>query len=296
MAADKKNKKWLGYMLYIVLVALFLLYFLFPVKAVEEFLSHSIIRINPDLAFQATKLRPRIPIGLKIVAGRVYLREVPDQTIFEADNLYIVPQLLKVMRGAYFFTLKGEAYRGEIDGSINMAGKNTGAFGAEVTFSDFTLEDYDLLAQKFTHQLSGSLSGGIVYGADPAGNAGGSGRADLHLSEGRLQFQAPVFGISAVDLQNIDMGLELSGGKITIVAAELAGREVKATMTGTIELQDDIENSQLNLKGTMEFLAEFYKSHPEISELLRSMKKRVRRGQYFFAITGTLGAPKFMFL
>ena len=283
-------------MLYVFLVALFLLYVLFPVKAVEEFLSHSVIRINPGLAFQAAKIRPKIPVGLRIVGGRVYLREVPEQTFFEADTLYIVPQLLKVMRGAYFFTFEGEAYRGEIEGSINMAGKNTGAFGAEVTFSDFSLEDYDLLVQKFAHQLSGSLSGGIVYGTNPAGNAGGSGRADLHLSEGRLQFQEPVFGVSGIDLQKIDMGLELDGGKITIIMTELAGREVKATMTGTIQLQDDIANSQLNLKGTMEFLAEFNKSHPEIFELLRSMKKRVRRGQYFFTITGTLGAPKFMFL
>jgi type II secretion system protein N len=296
MDADKRNKKWLGYMLYVFLVALFLLYVLFPVKAVEEFLSHSVIRINPGLAFQAAKIRPKIPVGLRIVGGRFYLREVPEQTFFEADTLYIVPQLLKAMRGAYFFTLEGEAYRGEIEGSINMAGKNTGAFGAEVTFSDFILEDYDLLVQKFAHQLSGSLSGGIVYGTVPAGNAGGSGRADLHLSEGRLQFQEPVLGVSGIDLQKIDMGLELDGGKVTIVMTELAGREVKATMTGTIQLQDDIENSQLNLKGTMEFLAEFNKSHPEIFEFLRSMKKRVRRGQYFFAITGTLGAPKFMFL
>ena len=35
---------------------------------------------------------------------------------------------------------------------------------------------------------------------------------------------------------------------------------------------------------------------PEIRELLKSMKKRVKRGQYFFAITGTLGEPRFRLL
>ena len=296
MASKEKNKIWLGYMLYVVLVAFFLLYFLFPVSTVEEFVAHSVSRISPGLAFQAAKIRPWIPARLRIVEGRLYLRQAPEQPVFEADKLYITPQLLKVIRGDYFFTLEGEAYRGKIAGSIHIAGKDTGAFGTEVTFSDFNLEDYDLLAQKFAHQLSGSLNGGIVYGSNPAGSVGGSGRADLHLRGGRLQFQAPVFGISAIDLQNIDLGLELSGRKVTIVSAELAGQEVKASMTGTIQLQDDIELSQINLKGTMEFLADFYQSHPDIFELLRTMKKRVRRGQYFFAITGTLGAPRFMFL
>ena len=296
MGADVRNKKWLGYMLYVVLVALFLLYFLFPVNAVEEFLAYSVSRINPGLAFQAAEIRPKIPAGLHIVEGRVYLLEAPGQTVFEADDLYIAPQLLKVISGNYFFTVKGEAYGGKIDGSIHIAGKDAGAFGSEVTFNDLNLEDYAFLAQKFTHRLSGSLSGGVVYGSNQTENTGGSGRGDLHLSGGRLQFQAPVFGVSGIDLQNFDLGMELSGGKITIVKADLAGQEVKASLTGTIQLQDDIVLSQLNLKGTLEFMAEFYKSHPDIFELLRSMKKRVRRGQYFFAITGTLGAPRFMLL
>ena len=58
------------------------------------------------------------------------------------------------------------------------------------------------------------------------------------------------FGISSVDLQNIDLGLELGNREITIVKAELSGVEVKGSMTGTIQLQSDIMRSQLNLKGT----------------------------------------------
>jgi len=71
---------------------------------------------------------------------------------------------------------------------------------------------------------------------------------------------------------------------------------MKASMTGSIQLQADIKLSQLNLKGALEPLAEFYKNYPEIRNLLKSMKKRVKRGQYFFAITGTLGEPRFRLL
>jgi DNA polymerase I-like protein with 3'-5' exonuclease and polymerase domains len=61
-------------------------------------------------------------------------------------------------------------------------------------------------------------------------------------------------------------------------------------------LQKDIRLSQLNLKGTLEPLAEFYKNYPEIRQLLKAMKKRVKRGQYYFTVTGTLGEPKFNLL
>jgi len=296
MSSDNTKRKWLGYALYVFLVSLFLFYFLFPVNAVEEFAANYVSRINPALTFQASKIRPWVPAGLRVSEGRVYLRHGLEKPVFEIDKLYIAPQALKVIKGDYSFTLEGKAYKGEITGLIHATGKNTGGFETDVMFKNFDLGDYDLLAEKFAHSISGSLSGGIVYNSGPSSNAGGSGRADLRLTAGKLQFQEPVFGISSVDLQSIDLGMEINGRHVTIVRAELAGQEVKASMTGTIQLQENIELSQLDLKGNLEFLAEFYRNYPEIFELLRSMKKRVRRGQYFFAITGTLGAPKFMLL
>ena len=106
-------------------------------------------------------------------------------------------------------------------------------------------------------------------GNDPGRSAAGKGKADLLLTGGQLQFKAPIIGISSVDLQNIQMQLELHNREITVVKAELAGSEMKASMTGTIQLQTDIMLSQLNLKGTLEPLAEFYKNYPEIRELRR---------------------------
>ncbi len=149
--------------------------------------------------------------------------------------------------------------------------------------------------EKLKHRIMGKLSGEIVYAmillalqAERQGH--------LRLNDGQLQLQTPMFGFSSVDLQNIDMEVELHNGKITTVSTELAGSEVKGSMNGFIQLQADIKRSQLNLTGTLEPLAEFYKNYPEIRELLKSMRKRVKRGQYFFAITGTLGEPRFKLL
>lgn len=295
MAFAAKNKKWLGYILYVVLVTLALLYFLFPAQAVQELVDNSVSRINAELGFKAEKIGPWAPAGLRISRGRIYLKDTPEPAVFKADSLYVGPRLLKLVRGLYSIDLSGKAYKGEIKGSLNAGDENAETFESEFSFKDLDLADYEFLAEKLEHRVIGKFSGDIVYARDTA-NVGGKGKANLRLTDGQLQFQAPIFGIGSVDLQSIDLELDLSNREITIARAELAGSEVKASMTGSIQLQSDIKLSQLNLKGTIEPLAEFYKNYPEIRELLKSMKKRVKRGQYFFAITGTLGEPRFRLL
>ena len=295
MATAAKNKKWLGYILYVVLVTLVLLYYLFPAEAVEKAVDNNISRISPELVFKADNIGPWIPAGLRIRGGRIYTKDTPVPPVFQADGIYIGPRILQLVKGEYSFDISGEAYKADINGSLQAGDEQGGSFAGELSFKGFDLAAYEFLAGKLKHRVTGNVNGNIVYDKGSA-NAGENGKAELRLTGGQLQLETPIFGISAVDLQNIDLQLELRNKEIMITKAELNGSELKASLTGSIELQPDMKLSQLNLKGTLEPLAQFYKNYPEIRELLKSMRKRVRRGQYFFAITGTLGEPKFRLL
>ena len=295
MTSAGKNKKWLGYSLYVILVTIVLLYYLFPAQAVEEFVDSSISRIDPGLGFKADRLRPSVPAGLGITGGRIYLKNIPAAAVFKADNLYVGPRFLKLAGGEYNFNFSGTAYGGDLQGFLHAGDGNGKTLDTELTFNEFDLSAYEFLAAQLKHNVTGQISGDITFSRDAA-NPGGNGKADLHVKGGQLQFQEALFGISGVDLQNIDMQLEFRNGEIMVVKAELAGAEVKAFMSGAIQLQADAKLSQLDLKGNLEPLVEFYKKYPEIRELLKSMRKRVRRGQYQFIITGTLGEPKFRLL
>jgi type II secretion system protein N len=290
MAFAAKNKKWLGYTLYVVLVTLVLLYYLFPARAVEEFVDNSIRRINPALGFKAEKVRPWVPAGMRISGGQIYVNDSSVTPVFKTDTMYIMARILKLIQGKYSFDLDGTAYSGEISGRFDSGDNNAETFDSELVFKDLDLAGYEFPAGRFQHKITGLVSGEIVYNND---SAGGNGMAQLRLNNGRLQFQTPIFGINAIDLQNIDLELELQNKRIKIEKAELTGSEVKGVMNGFILLHSDIKLSQLKLTGTLEPLAEFYKNYPEIRELLKSMNKRVKRGQYFYSITGTLGAPAF---
>jgi len=295
MAITPKKNKWLGYTLYVIIVTLVLLYYLFPAQTVEDSFNKSITGINPELHFKAEKISPWISPGLKISDGEIYLGTAVASPVFKADSLYIKPQFMKLLGGEYNVSISGTAYKGEIKGSLQSEDKEGKILEGKLAFKDFDLAVYSFLAEKLPHRLSGLFSGNVVYARD-ASNPAGSGKADFKLAGGQLQFENPILGIDSVNLQNIDLELELRNRNVTVVKGELTGSELNASVTGSIQLYPDLKNSQLNLKGTVEPLAEFYRKYPEIRELLKSMKKRVKRGQYFFAVTGTLGQPRFSLL
>ncbi|MBW2466503.1 MAG: type II secretion system protein GspN, partial [Deltaproteobacteria bacterium] len=206
------------------------------------------------------------------------------------------PHILQSLKGEYGFALHGKAYKGEIKSTFHFSGGGKHLSAGEINLIDIKLEDYSFLNENFTHRIVGSLSGEIVYDGKSSDKVGGSGRADLLLSDGLLLFKEPVLNVTSVDLKEIKLEAQLSRRVITIMKAELEGSEINGSMTGSIQLQKDIGRSQINLKGTLEPLAAFYKKYPEIREVLKTMKKRVKRGQYFFTLTGTLGNPKFKLL
>ena len=288
MALAAKNKKWLGYILYVCLVTLLLLYYLFPTQAVVEIVDNRVRRINPALGFKAEKIGPWLPAGLRINAGQIYLDDSPAPAVFRADTISITAKLLKLIRGIYSFDLAGTAYGGDINGSFQSLDDDGKTFESILAFKDLDLSEYAFLAGRFKHKITGRLSGDIEYSSDSAGDIG---KAHLRLNNGQLQFKEPLFGFGSVDMQNIDMELDIRNRKITVIKGEMTGSEMKTVLNGIIQLETDINQSQLNLAGNLEPSAEFYKQYPEIRELLKSMKKRVKRGQYFYTITGTLGEP-----
>lgn len=290
MASGTRNKKWLGYTLYVFCVTVVLLYFLFPAQVFEAALDSSIRRLNPEFNFKAEKIRPWIPAGLRVAAGSVYWGNKSVPAMFHADRMYIGPHVLEYLRGNNSIGLEGKAYNGEINGTLHFSGEDKRLSAGVINFSDMALSEYDFLNEYFIHRITGSLSGEIKYDSES------QGKATLRLSDGRLQFQVPVLNIASVDLKEIKLEAQINRRVVTIMQAKLEGSEMKGSMTGSIQLQENIGQSQINLKGTLEPLAEFYKNYPEIREVLKTMKKRLKRGQYFFSLTGTLGNPKFKLL
>lgn len=296
MAFKAKNKKWLGYFIYVVLVTMVLLYFLFPAEMVEEFVDNSVSRSNPELTFKAGQISPWLPAGLRFVEARVYSGDNSQLPIFRAKSFYAGPQIIKLFKGEYRFQLDGQAYNGDIHGWLDLPDENKKSLAGDINFGNFDLASHEILAKKIDYKIIGSAGGNITFSGNSANIDDLNGKADLRLSDGQLQFKEAIFGIASVDMKSVEFELELKNRQINLIKAELGGSDVKGSLSGSIQLHKDFMQSSLNFKGTVEPLAEFYKNNPNIRELLKNMKKRVKRGQYFFAVTGTLNDPRFKLL
>jgi type II secretion system protein N len=296
MAFKVKDKKWLGYFFYVVLVTIVLLYVLFPAEKVEKFIDSSVSRIEPGLSFGAARIRPWLPAGLHFVESRIYARDKSQSAIFRAESFYIGPQIVQLLKGESRLQIDGQAYNGEIDGWIDLPDENKGSLAGEIIFQNFDLAAHEILTKELKHKVIGSVGGNITFAGNSANIDDINGKAALRLTDGQLLFQEAIFGIPSIDMRGVELEMELNNRKVNIVKAELAGSDIKGSVTGSIQLHKDIMRSSLNLKGTLEPLAEFYKNNPNIRELLKNMKKRVKRGQYFFAVTGTLDEPRFKLL
>ena len=296
MAFNVKDKKWLGYFIYVVLVTGFLLYVLFPAATVEEFINNSVRKVNPGLTFNAGRIGPWIPAGLRFFEPRIYAEGKSQSPIFRAESIFAGPKVLKLFQGEQQFQLDGRAYSGKMNGWLKLPGKNKELLAGEISFENFDLAAHEILAKEFKYRITGRAGGNITFKDNQGSDEDISGKAVLRLSQGQLKFQEAIFGIGSVDLQSVELELELNNRQVDLVKAALSGSEIKGSVSGSIQLQKDIMQSSLNLRGTLEPLAEFYKNNPGIRELLKNMKKRVKRGQYSFAITGTLGDPRFKLL
>ena len=163
MAFLQKNKKWLGYVLYVILVTLGLLYYLFPDQTVREFIDNSLSRVNPQLGFAADSIGPHLPVGLNIDNGRVFLNDTPGIPVFTAESLTVSPRVLQFLKGSYSFDLKGKAYGGSLTGDLKATDADGEKLAADLTLVNLDLADYGFLAEKLKHKLLGKLNGNISF-------------------------------------------------------------------------------------------------------------------------------------
>ena len=60
-------KKWLGYLLFALILTVVLLYYRFPSDAVRDYLQAMAERANPRVVLSLERVKLSLPIGLKFV-------------------------------------------------------------------------------------------------------------------------------------------------------------------------------------------------------------------------------------
>jgi len=295
-----KRKKWLGYILYGILLMIVLLYYRFPSDAVGDYLQTTADEINPGYTVWIGEVRPLLPFGVRLLKTRVSLKEDPDTNLLIAESLIIKPRLWSFLKGESKYGVDCFAYGGDIKGTVHFSED-----GGEATDRPFTtsmelrglrINDYEYLFKLIGRNVKGILGGNITYSGQGSFLINGTGDASLRISDGSVELMQPVFSLKSVNFDDLWIKMILDKRKINLTRVEIGGKEIKGTLSGTIGLKQNFSNSRLALRGSIEPLAGFFKSENGAPRMMTLFKRRLRKGKLSFVVRGTPADPKIRFI
>jgi type II secretion system protein N len=295
-----KYKKWFGYILYGILLMIVLLYYRFPSDAVGDYLQSTADEINPSYTVLIGKVRPLLPVGVKLLRTRVSLRENPDTNLLTAETLLIKPRLWSFLKGESKYGVNCFAYGGDIKGTVHFSedgGEATDRpFTTSLELRDLRINDYEYLFKIIGRNVKGILGGNITYSGQSNLLINGTGEASLRISDGSVELLQPVFSLKSVGFDDLWIKMILDKTKIKLTRVEMGGKEIKGTLSGTIGLKQNFSKSRLALRGSIEPLAGFFKSENGAPRMMTLFKRRLRKGKLSFVVRGTPADPKIRFI
>ncbi len=290
-------RKWLGYILYALILTVVLLYYCFPSDAVRDYVQAKGDRANPPLTFSAGRIGPSIPIGLKFMKTEVSLQDAPNSLILKADRLWLKRPLWSLFLGKPQYSFHCIAYKGDVSGTVRFEKDQPqqGFIDMEMALKNIHVGNYPYLSHLIGRPIEGILGGTVSYRGKYSPMLDGSGEANLKLSDGRVELLQPFLTLESIDFDEmeIDMVFEKQGIRVTRLA--LKGQQLRGTLSGTVALKEEIAKSTLDLSGTIEPFAALFKNTTDAQNTVAFLKERLNKGTLSFSIQGTLGKPKVQF-
>ncbi len=295
--AGSKNRKWIGYTLYGILLAVILLYYRFPGDAFEDYLQKILSGVDSNLLLSFDSLSPSFPPGLILLRPQISRRDSPDKVIFTADTLSMRPGIWSLMKMDPVYLFDCKAYDGDMSGYIKIKNKETGTtVNASIVIKDIHLTDNSQLPDIIRRNLSGMLNGTISYSSGGGSPAGGTGEASLLISRGSFALTPPILRLKAIDFNEISLKMNLNNKRLKLEGADLRGRNLLGKASGSIFLSEDLLSSRLDLKCEIEPLANMFKNIPNSEEAAGAFKKALKAGKLTFLILDTIKEPRIQLL
>jgi type II secretion system protein N len=252
-----RNKRWLGYISYCIILAIGFLYYRFPSDALRDYLQARASNFNAPLFLSIERIKPWPPFGLRFGQAQVSLKQKPARKVFGAESLLISPEPWSFFRGQSKYRFECLAYGGGLSGYIHFKESSTsGPFDTEIELKDIRIGTYGYLKDLIGRKVDGILSGTVYYSGEQRDLMDGNGGASLRLLDGRVELLLPILRLESIDFNDVKMDMVLKKQKINLTRLELEGPQMKSSLSGTVSLNKDLAKSTLDLKGSLEPLVD----------------------------------------
>jgi type II secretion system protein N len=291
-----KKRKWFGYTIYCTMLTVLLLYYRFPSGELRDYLRVAVSNLNTPILLSVDRVTPWLPFGLRLEKTEFTLKDSPTTRIFWSDSLLVKPDLWSFLKKENRYCFECMAYGGDARGCVLFRENNASApFSAEIEAENVQIGDNEYIKDLLGRRINGNLSGTMHYSGQRKGLINGNGGATLTLADGSVELLLPVLGMNSIRFREIIVHIALNKRKINLDRFDLSGPQLKATLSGNIDLRTRISGSTLDLKGTIEPYAAFFNGEGGSPSPMRIFAQRLKRGTLRFIIRGTLREPKITF-
>lgn len=292
----KKQVRNAAFAAYGVSLALWLLHAMFPSEAYVAYLDASARRADPRMAFSAERVRPALPLGVRLQGPRIDLADRPGSPLFEAETLHVSRSIPSLFAGRCEYRFDALAYGGRIRGAATLEADDArGPVSGVAHLSGLRFQDHPRMRIAALRSVSGLLGGSITFSGRRDAWPDGEGEARLTISGATLVLAEPVWNLDTIHIDDGFLQFGLKGRVLTLSRAEIHGREVQGTLAGTVQLGGEPEKSRLNLRGTI-------RPFPTISKALGGLlgeglaRKLGQKSGVSFVIRGTVENPEIRIL
>jgi len=281
-----RNRIILG--LYIVVILIFFLYRGFPSDGIKNYVAHQLSQISPQIDVTIDRIAPALPPGLRLFNVDLYHQK---QIWGRFDNIKIRPHLFSLFGSAKAFTFTADAYDGKIKGDAEIETKSPGAqVDVKASFSGIRVQDVEAIKVISEHDVSGIMNGTFTFETEARNQ---NLKGNLLLSDVRVDLTIPIFNQGYLTFNDVTADVELKNNNLTIQSCRLKGKQLDASVSGSIRLNRDFSQGVLNLDAMVSphhmLLAAVKESLP--FGFLKGVKDKDKG--FKFKIRGTTDAPQF---
>jgi type II secretion system protein N len=291
-----KKRKWFGYTIYCTMLTVLLLYYRFPSGELRDYLRVAVSNLNTPILLSVDRVTPWLPFGLRLEKTEFTLKDSPTTRIFWSDSLLVKPDLWSFLKKENRYCFECMAYGGDARGCVLFSENNVSApFSTEVEVENVQIGDNEYINGLLGRMINGNLSGTMHYSGQRKDLISGNGGANLTLADGSVELLLPILGMNSISFSEIIVHIALNKRKINLDRFDLSGPQLKASLSGNINLRRRISGSTLDLKGAIEPYPAFFNGAAGGSSTMGILTQRLKTGTLRFIIRGTLREPKITF-
>ena len=282
-----------GYTLYTLGVLFFLLWYMFPADHIRQKIEYELSKKTPGLQWKIGSLSLAFP-------GAVALRNITAKPSsgqhaanWKITSCTVRPELVSLFRSPKKnATYKIQLFGGMLSGRLELA-SDLQNIRYKGTMKGVDIKKIPLLTQ-MGRTASGVLAGKFTGSGHLQTSAVATLQGDFSLSRGTIAFLEPVLGMKQLDFKQIKGHVVWKKKTLRVTSGLLQAPLLGGSFAGTVNLQDNILASQLQLTGMLAPRPELMSSLGDVATV-KMIKSQLKKGHLPFRLAGTLDSPGLFF-